>query len=354
MKKSVDVQGQTQTYVDGSERRALRELRQRIASGDIVDLLDTKNLPVVEGIGRSRIRREDVSVLRGLHNKIKEKVLSLTGWGGIEDDSGRQRGYGYLPQTMGVAHYEKGGVCAMKELEDAELVKMDCTANQHASVMLTQEDVDACASAFGCSVEAALGRMVESFRPMVAEQYRHILRLENLVAAQPNIHGGQTYLPPHLDEPLHDGFGIVIVTLAVRGSADVLLTAKPWDAAKRCDYRFRLEEGQAYVLSGEARNRCLHGVLSAEGEGERESLNLRFGLHAPERGVPFSAFDEISCHWPDDTCPGCHCRYSQDAEACSWAQCDGCDVWICPRCHRVSQRDLQESPFMCKECTGKN
>jgi hypothetical protein len=144
------------------------ELRQRIASGDIVDLLDTKKN--LGGGGHAA----DSQRIGASHNKIKERVLSLTGWGGIEDDSGRQRGYGYLPQTMGVAHYEKGGVCAMKELEsDAELVKMDCTANQHASVMLTQEDVDACASTFGCSVEAALGRVVESFRPMVAEQYRH-------------------------------------------------------------------------------------------------------------------------------------------------------------------------------------
>ena len=41
-----------------------------------------------------------------------------------------------------------------------------------------------------------------------------MVSLERLVAAQPNLHNGARHLPPHLDFPLHDGFGVVIVTVA--------------------------------------------------------------------------------------------------------------------------------------------
>ena len=42
-----------------------------------------------------------------------------------------------------------------------------------------------------------------------------------VVAAQPNLHRGKAYLRPHLDEPLHDGFGVVIVTIAIDGDATI-------------------------------------------------------------------------------------------------------------------------------------
>jgi hypothetical protein len=40
-----------------------------------------------------------------------------------------------------------------------------------------------------------------------------------------------------------------------------------------------LQQGQAYMLSGMARDACVHGVLADVGSEHRESLNLRFGLH---------------------------------------------------------------------------
>ena len=56
-----------------------------------------------------------------------------------------------------------------------------------------------------------------------------------------------------LDEPLHDGFGVVIVTVAIRGDARVLLRVRPWDELTRCEKWFSLRAGEAYVLSGDAR-----------------------------------------------------------------------------------------------------
>ena len=238
----------------------------------------------------------------------------------------------------------------MKELK-GRTAELDRSANKRASVMLTKEEVDACSSRHGCSVEAAIGRVVDVFRP-AAGKYGELLRFDRLVAAQPNLHGGKAFLPPHLDEPLHDGFGIVIVTIAIRGDADILLQTRPWEAAKK-DFRFALQEGQAYMLSGDARNKCLHGVISAEGDGERESLNLRFGLHARERGVAFSALDEIMDHFPEHTCPGCGSRYSEDPQAFTWAQCDSCNAWVCPRCHELSESELsnEEHCWACAGCT---
>ena len=59
-------------------------------------------------------------------------------------------------------------------------------------------------------------------RPLLPEKYRAVLAPAQLVAATPNLHNGRAYLRPHLDEPLHDGFGIVIVTVAIRGDATIL------------------------------------------------------------------------------------------------------------------------------------
>jgi hypothetical protein len=136
--------------------------------------------------------------------------------------------------------------------------------------------------------------------------------LQNLVAIQPNFHNGDDYLPLHVDNPRHDGFGVVIVTVALWGSADVVLvddgdaeeededaaeaeavgaglSDSPADSAgpdsepvatglkkEQCgaqgscedpgargsrSWVFELHPGQLYVLSGHARNKCAHGVV---------------------------------------------------------------------------------------------
>ena len=108
----------------------------------------------------------------------------------------------------------------------------DRDANQRASVLLDELPTDA---------RDALERLCARLRPLLSERYARLLTIESLVAAQPNLHNGRDYLRPHLDEPLHDGFGVVIVTLAIRGRAQIVLKAQPWDAALRQDYCFPLQ-----------------------------------------------------------------------------------------------------------------
>ena len=173
----------------------------------------------------------------------------------------------------------------MKEYSGAQATA-DADANRAASVMLDVADLPS-------DFSGALDRLLEALRASLPAKFAPVLQPDQLVAAQPNVHGGLRFLPPHLDEPLHDGFGVVIVTVAVAGGGRILLQSRPFDAARRRDYNFQMAEGGAYVLSGDARNTCLHGVIADA--GARESLNLRFGLHTAERGAPFSAW-EIEQH----------------------------------------------------------
>ena len=118
------------------------------------------------------------------------------------------------------------------------------------------------------------------------DDYRHrlaqFLRYEYLIAAQPNLHSGRSLLPVHLDDPQKDGFGVIIVTIGMEGSGTILLR----DAkGVKHGVALKLDAGEAYMLSDRARDACAHGVL-ADGRKDngipfsnRESLNLRFGLH---------------------------------------------------------------------------
>lgn len=89
---------------------------------------------------------------------------------------------------------------------------------------------------------------------------------------------------------MHDGFGIVIVTLAMKGSAEIVLVDEGDDDEGTLSWSFELQKGEMYVLSDNSRNKCMHGVIAVQ-EG-RESLNLRLGLHSRE-----SAYNEIDKHW---------------------------------------------------------
>ena len=71
-----------------------------------------------------------------------------------------------------------------------------------------------------------------------------------------------------------------------------------------------LATGDAYVLSGDARNVCDHGVLCLPPDGRRgaseesrESLNLRFGLHSQRPGAALSAYREVYHRFDPDRKP---------------------------------------------------
>ena len=90
------------------------------------------------------------------------------------------------------------------------------------------------------------------------------------------------------------------------GHANILLQSLVQD--KRT---LRVQQGQAYIMSGPVRNQCSHGVLADVEYPHRESLNLRFGLHdygggySPNEGmakvdlvVPSKL---VLQHWEDPT-----------------------------------------------------
>jgi len=143
------------------------------------------------------------------------------------------------------------------------------------------------------------------------------LRYENLIAAQPNLHAGRALLPAHLDDPRKDGFGVVILTIGMKDSGTIIFR----DAkGLHQGVAMRLHQGEAYMLADRSRDACTHGVLAdyqpvcierSNGDeeeeekvksqantqlpfSERESLNLRFGLH--DDIIPMSM---VLRHWDD-------------------------------------------------------
>jgi hypothetical protein len=111
------------------------------------------------------------------------------------------------------------------------------------------------------------------------------------------------------DTLLHLSAGTPATVALCRGGIDTASVATQTQEEKRerC-WTFPLRPGDAYVLSGDARNYCDHGVLCLAADGRRsqaksksgnsasesrQSLNLRFGLHPWKRGAACSAYREI-------------------------------------------------------------
>jgi len=188
------------------------------------------------------------------------------------------------------ARLERGGLrfgAAQKEGQD---FLNDEEANWKSSFHLFPRDVSP-------EARTALHALIELVKQRVDDRYKEYVSLENLIALQPNLHNDAKHLPPHLDFPMHDGFGVVIVTIQMAGPQSVIALLKGADSdfdvtvekeKEKC-WTFPLNVGDCYILSGDARNVCDHGVLCVGGgrrshkvDAARESLNLRFGLHTPQ------------------------------------------------------------------------
>lgn len=149
------------------------------------------------GLARIEINADDLNVLRDLHRIICGRIRA-TGWGGVRDTSGRQRGYGYF---SGCALSEKHFATGQSMLGyTGDWLMRDRDANMRASVLLTPGDLPP-------SLDATLERLMLALREALPRRYARVLKREFLVAAQPNLHNGKAFLKPHLDEPLNDGFG---------------------------------------------------------------------------------------------------------------------------------------------------
>lgn len=246
-------------------------------------------------------------------------------WGEGEDEDPRRRMYGFMPQQRqallqaGIKIQKEG---APDDREHQEALQRACVdlvfphqqicSSTSRSQRLVPKDTTLVLDA---SVYEALATITSRVRALVPDNYQKYVTMEHLVAAQPNLHNGATYLPAHLDFPRQDGFGVVIVTFGVRGTGTIVLMDDGDDEDEKTksdaveggsgskSFSFRLNENEAYILCGDARNKCVHGVLCGnrtadqKDEGDmcrRETLNLRYGLHSPE-----FALEEVDRHWPD-------------------------------------------------------
>ena len=233
------------------------------------------------GLGRLTLTSSQFQTLETLHETTKRLAQAWVSWSGDTSDT-KKRAFGVLPGTLGYTEYQKLDIVTpwVKESEDLETERR---ANQRALVHLKESDMPP-------NLESTIGDICNSMKRFVDPVYHPYLRYSHLMAAQPNLHCGRFLLPPHVDHPLKDGFGILIVTIAIRGDADILLES---EVTAPVFGKLPLEQGQAYILSGNVRNKCTHGVLAGQPSSQRESLNLRFGLHSTST-VPAS---EVLQYW---------------------------------------------------------
>ena len=255
-----------------------------------------------------------MSDLMLVHESIKQRVgiSKMSPWAGLGDDTKRLRAFGFPSEKEYKRLLRPGCPVRLHAPEKTGEEAADDEKANHEAVCVFEGDQSSLAW-------STARELVEVIQPARAGLPVDRLDPANGVVYQPNLHNGALHLAAHLDWPLHEGFGKVIVTVGMRGSATILLIGADVDKEMGVQpaWSFHLNEGECYVLSGNARNKCLHAVLAdcdcgggsdeesgkAGGGGSgsrgirlsaRESLNLRFGLHTAEE-----ANMEILCHWKD-------------------------------------------------------
>jgi len=250
------------------------------------------------GLCRMTLQPTHFQALQSLHRVIVDKLFvdqRLTPWAGVGESDARRRGYAFLPAmygSFGKNSLTKAGIKFHAAEKRSGEARRDEAANWHSCVRLAASDISP-------AQVAALEAVVAVVRAAVAAEYRPCISLSNLQALQPNLHSGLDHLPAHMDSPLHDGFGVVIVTVCVHQSANILMVnAAPTNTStgssdppssssssslsskekknkkdrKEC-WWFQANEGDLYVLSGAARNSFDHGVICPL-EKRRKSRSL--------------------------------------------------------------------------------
>jgi predicted nucleic acid-binding protein len=249
------------------------------------------NHPRSAGIFKCSLASSDFKALLQLYTLSKDTINKMVPWGNGPTDP-RRRGYTFLPSGPGMERLEEAGIKISCEgaydnsQESANLANAvhEKTVAQACGKLLPAQVTE--------EMTAALKRLLAFVKSCVQAKYKQFCSLDELFSLQPNLHQQALSLPLHLDSPRYDGFGVVIVTIAMAGSAEVLLVDDGEDGEEPMSWSFPLQQGELYVLSGNARNKCLHGVIADA--HMRESFNLRLGLHTKE-----TAHEEVQRHWPD-------------------------------------------------------
>jgi hypothetical protein len=310
-----------------------------------------------EGLAKWTLSREDFEVLQDFHQTIQERAQEWTSWSGSPIDP-RRRVFGFLPNSfLGLSAHSREDYSPLSSNDEVgsktlswnwrdqidvtmplqqqssgnensntleELRQMQQEApekerqrNARAMVSLgengdkhwmlsdtIQQDTTAKerkAKFRQHQLRQAIANLLDAFRPHAPPTVQPYLSLPNLVAAQPNLHCGRHLLPAHVDHPLKDGFGICIITIAMKGNAQIFLEESSISSSRSSHEGeaargvMSIHSGQAYLLSGPARNQCTHGVLAHDDCSDRESLNLRFGLHGVVLRQSENALSKDNC-----------------------------------------------------------
>lgn len=258
-----------------SARAARHDAKKVLREGRRVQFDEVGRAHCPLGLARWRVDDETLRHLRGMHDAVKRSAPKPMSWAGGSDNADtRWRCFGLPPG-------------ARRRLKDN-------VAFHSFETPLCDQDAEIRASWASCSdlepnddEARALGTVALDAAKCLDERHASECTVGNLVAIQPNVHGGSEFLPRHLDWPRNDGFGVVIVTVAIAEPATVVLTADDGD------FYFDLPQGYAYCLASDARNLYTHGLFCF-GHGHRESLNLRFGLHSHDH-----AKRDIYTHWAE-------------------------------------------------------
>jgi hypothetical protein len=285
------------------------DLRQVAAEASVVEFDATTGLPLshphflpdgmfdpIRGLVKKRLSPGLVENLKRIHRHIQEQVHQdhRVPWSGINDGDTKVRAFGFMGQTALQRLDEANVKLSAPEKEGQDAID-DEQANRKAICILPEQIGDGNDT---LNVLHVTKDLVETLNPEKSNLDPETVAADNLIAYQINLHNGCRYLPAHLDWPLHDGFGKVICTVAIRGDASVLLVGRDTVVVGGEElqpaWRFYLQEGECYVLSDRARNRCLHSVVADDKNCMRESLNLRFGLHLEKE-----AAESITKYWED-------------------------------------------------------
>lgn len=286
------------------------------ASSDLLFLPHSDSTGVGKFCLTTQQRQHDIcKAMKDLFRTIVKHIArNGSGGGGVTWDEGphnkdpRRRMYGFLPRKRQVllaagikiqkegAHNEEEHDYTLQDASVDILFQDKMKLEDHSELDDSKREsssliVDTC-------LYDALVAITLRVQKLVPEKYKEYVTMDQLVAAQPNLHNGANYLPAHLDFPRSDGFGVVIVTVAIQGHGDIILIDDGDEGTndQPVSYSFPMKENECYILCGDARNKYVHGVLCSATKStcQRETLNLRYGLHSPE-----FARAEVDQYWPE-------------------------------------------------------
>lgn len=201
---------------------------------------DQDSLPRGCGVHRS-LSHQHIESLKTVCDTIHSQVTDTVSWGEGMDDK-RKRCYGFIDKysewkniqqlcDAGIVMDSETATSTEKEkekeketLSNEDMAEPDLKNNyNHISPSINKHTftVNNCCTTISLNAaqKEAMDYVITLAKEVLRANTDHLqtfelecLDISQLVSIQPNVHNHTAYLPLHLDEPRHDGFGVVIVT----------------------------------------------------------------------------------------------------------------------------------------------